>query len=214
MKLQYPTYVKDTDLDVHIRVFKKAIKANGETMEANIINLFGFILKDNISGWGENYVQNHPNCTFQKLEQTFCKRFKMVKNNEEVYMQLGNIQQQIVECVEVYYEYLLKLTNCLQVKTIDVFLNTIFRACLLPYLKLTTTRMKRNTLIEHRKTIMICEENGPFNLSYDVLLTTPEANVLIKLVVSIITAKSTLTCTNCGKTTHSMETYHNKKKRY
>jgi hypothetical protein len=47
-KLQYPTYVKDIDLDVHIRVFKKAIKANGETMEIDIINMFGFTLKDNI----------------------------------------------------------------------------------------------------------------------------------------------------------------------
>ncbi len=41
-KLQYPTYVKDVDLDVHIKVFKKAIKTNGETMEANIINMFSF----------------------------------------------------------------------------------------------------------------------------------------------------------------------------
>jgi hypothetical protein len=29
-------------------VFKKAIGANGETMEANIINPFGFTLRDNI----------------------------------------------------------------------------------------------------------------------------------------------------------------------
>jgi hypothetical protein len=28
--LQYPTYVKDTNPDAHIRVFKKAIKSNGE----------------------------------------------------------------------------------------------------------------------------------------------------------------------------------------
>jgi hypothetical protein len=67
-KLQYPTYVKDTDLDVHIKVFKKAIKINGEIMEANIINLFGFTFRDNIFEWGENYVQDHPNCTFENLE--------------------------------------------------------------------------------------------------------------------------------------------------
>jgi hypothetical protein len=36
-KLQYPKYVKNTYLDVHIRVFKKAIKVNGEIMEADII---------------------------------------------------------------------------------------------------------------------------------------------------------------------------------
>jgi hypothetical protein len=72
-KLQYPTYVKDTNLDVHIKVFKKAIKANCETMEANIINLFGFTLKDSISKWGENDVQDHLNYTFEEVEQAFCK---------------------------------------------------------------------------------------------------------------------------------------------
>jgi hypothetical protein len=96
-------------------------------VEVDIINLFGFTLKDNISKWGKNYVQDHPNCTFEELEQTFCKRFITMKNDEEVYMQWQNIQQQIVECVEVYYECLLKLANCLQVKAIDVFLTTIFR---------------------------------------------------------------------------------------
>jgi hypothetical protein len=58
-------------------VFKKAIKINGETMEAKIINLFGFTLKDNISKWGENYVQDHTNCTFEKMEQTYCKQLKL-----------------------------------------------------------------------------------------------------------------------------------------
>jgi hypothetical protein len=72
-KLQYPTHVKNIDLDPHIRVFKNAIKANGEIVEVDIINLFGFTLKDNISEWGENYVQDNPNCTFEKLEQSFCK---------------------------------------------------------------------------------------------------------------------------------------------
>jgi hypothetical protein len=74
-KLQYPTYVKDIDHDAHIRVFKKTIKINGETMEANIMNLFGFILRDNISKWGEYFVQDHPNYIFEELEQVFCKRF-------------------------------------------------------------------------------------------------------------------------------------------
>ncbi len=72
-KLQYPTYVKNTDPYAHIRIFKKTIKTNGETMEANIINLFGFTFKDNISKWGEKYIQNHRNCIFEELEQTFCK---------------------------------------------------------------------------------------------------------------------------------------------
>jgi hypothetical protein len=36
--------VKDIDLDVHIKVFKKIIIVNGEIVEANIINMFGFTL--------------------------------------------------------------------------------------------------------------------------------------------------------------------------
>jgi hypothetical protein len=51
--------VKDIDLDVHIGVLKKTIKANGENVEVNIINLFGFILKDNISKWGEFVFHDH-----------------------------------------------------------------------------------------------------------------------------------------------------------
>jgi hypothetical protein len=43
-KLQYPTYVKDTNRDAHIKVFKKAIQTNGEIMEVDIINMFGFTL--------------------------------------------------------------------------------------------------------------------------------------------------------------------------
>jgi hypothetical protein len=35
-KLQYPSHVKDINLDAHIRVFKKAIKANGEIVEVDI----------------------------------------------------------------------------------------------------------------------------------------------------------------------------------
>ncbi len=54
-------------------------------------------------------------------------------------MQLQNIQQQNVERVEVHYECLLKLTNCLQVKMIDIFPTIISRIGLLPYLILTTS---------------------------------------------------------------------------
>ncbi len=75
-KLQYPTYVKDIDLHVHIRVFKKTIKANWETMEIDI-NLFGLTLRDNILKWGENFVQDlalcsHQICTSLNPNITWC----------------------------------------------------------------------------------------------------------------------------------------------
>ncbi len=49
------------------------INTNGEIIQSNIINFFGYILKDNIFKWGKNYVQEHPNCIFEELEQAFCK---------------------------------------------------------------------------------------------------------------------------------------------
>jgi hypothetical protein len=50
--------VKDTDLDVRVKVFKKTIQINGEIVEADIINMFGFTLWNNILEWGggENFV--------------------------------------------------------------------------------------------------------------------------------------------------------------
>jgi hypothetical protein len=71
--------------------------------------------------------------------------------------------------------------------------------------------MKRNTLIEHKE-VVVCEENGPINLSHNVLLTTLEANTIVKLVVFVITTKSSSTCTNYGKIGHTFETCHNMKR--
>jgi hypothetical protein len=65
--------------------------------------------------------------------------------------------------------------------------------------------MKRNTLIEHMEVVVVCEENGHVSLSYNVLLTTPKANVVVKPVVPSVTIKSTLTCTNYDKTGHSIK---------
>jgi len=126
----------------------------------------------------------------------------MVKHDEEVYMQLQNIQQQTAKCVEVYYKHLLKLANCLHVRTIDVFLTIVFKACLLPYLRLTTISMKKNALIEHKEDVVVCEESGLVNMNYNVLLTTPKANARVKHVVPTVIAKSTLTYTNYGKIDH------------
>jgi hypothetical protein len=49
LPLNYPKYVKDLDPCVHVRVFKVAIKANGETEDAKIVNLFCFTFRDIVS---------------------------------------------------------------------------------------------------------------------------------------------------------------------
>jgi len=67
--------------------------------------------------------------------------------------------------------FLVEIVNCLQVKTIDVFLTIVFRIGLLPYLGLTTG-MKQDTLIEHKEVVVVCDqESEHVNLSYNVLTT-------------------------------------------
>jgi len=64
-----------------------------------------------------------------------------------------------------------EIINCLQVKTIDVFFTIVFRIGLLPYLGLTTTRMKQDTLIEHKEVVICDQESDLVNLSYNALTT-------------------------------------------
>jgi hypothetical protein len=45
--LNYLEYVKDFDLDVHVRIFKVAIVAD----DVEIVNLFNFTLKDTMFNW-------------------------------------------------------------------------------------------------------------------------------------------------------------------
>jgi len=42
----YLEYVKDSNLDVHVKVLKVAIRTNGETEDAKIGNLFSFTLRN------------------------------------------------------------------------------------------------------------------------------------------------------------------------
>ncbi len=78
--------MKDVDPDAHVRMFKVAIRTNGETNDAKIINLFSFTLKDIMSDWCNNYMGVYPNCTFVELQLAFCKMYKKVQNDEQIYL--------------------------------------------------------------------------------------------------------------------------------
>ncbi len=58
----------------------------------DIINMFNFIFWNNIFEWGENFIHDHPNCTFVELKQAFYKCYKMEKNDEHIYLKLHNIK--------------------------------------------------------------------------------------------------------------------------
>jgi hypothetical protein len=57
-----------------------------------------------------------------------------------------NLEHEKNEKMEIYYDILLKLANCLQHKTTNSFLTIIFKSRLQPYLRVTTTSMKREAL--------------------------------------------------------------------
>ncbi len=138
--------MKDSDPNVHVRVFKVTIRPNGEIEDAKIVNMFSFTLKDIMSNYCNNYMGDYPNCTFAKLQLTLCKQFITFQNDEQVYLQLKSMKQKKNEKVEVYYERLLKLTNSLPHMTTYSFQTIIFRSGLQPYLRVTTTCMKKETL--------------------------------------------------------------------
>ncbi len=51
-------------------------------------------------------------CRLEELEVAFYKHYLKVQTDEQVYMALWMIKQGGDEKVEVYYECILKLTNC------------------------------------------------------------------------------------------------------
>jgi hypothetical protein len=160
-KLSYPIYVKDTNLDVHIQIFKKAIKTEDKKINEDIINLFGFMFKENISKHGENFVQNHHNHTFVKLEHAFCKKYLVEKNDEHIYMKLQSINKKIMnrwKFITIFFEV---KASYLHIKAINTYLIIFFVMGLHPYFQLSTTKMKQNDLIKHKEIVVICQKNGP-----------------------------------------------------
>ncbi len=60
----YLEYKNDSDLDVHVWIFKAVFKTNGEMVDEEITNLFNFTLRNNALDWCNNNIWDHPNCRF------------------------------------------------------------------------------------------------------------------------------------------------------
>jgi len=67
---------------------------------------------------------------FEKLEATFYKHYQKVQMDEQVYMALWVIKQGGDKKVDIYYEHILKLANCLQHQADDSLLITFFQVSL------------------------------------------------------------------------------------
>jgi hypothetical protein len=90
--LNYPEYVKDSNPNVHVKVFKVAIRANSGIDDAKIVNMFSFTLRDIVFNWCNKYFRDYPDCTFAKLQLAFYKRYRNFLNDEQVYLQLKNMK--------------------------------------------------------------------------------------------------------------------------
>jgi len=80
--------------------------------------------------------------------------------------------------VEVYYERLLKLTNSLQHRITNSFLTIIFIFGLQPYLHVATVDMKRETLQQHKESILVCEK-GIFEVKALSNLLVPHSSKIV-----------------------------------
>jgi hypothetical protein len=58
-------------------------------------------------------MRAHPFYKFEELEVAFYKHYSKVQMDEQMYKALQMIKQGKDEKVEIYYEHMLKITNCL-----------------------------------------------------------------------------------------------------
>ncbi len=78
------------DFNHDVWVFKTIIKANGDKIYEEITNMFNFTLRDTTLDQRNNYLRDYPNYyVFVDLEQTFYKWYRMVENDEDLYLQLN-----------------------------------------------------------------------------------------------------------------------------
>jgi hypothetical protein len=69
-----------------------------------------------------------------------------------------------------------------------VFLTTIFKASLQPYLR-SATSMAKNTLIKHKEATVICEKNGPVITNCKALTIHLESKPIAQPIVTYTTTK-------------------------
>ena len=71
--VSYQMYEDDSDPDAHIIAFKRAIQANGETEEGEVINLFGTTLKKRPQKWHDKFLRTAPLSSWPELKAAFCR---------------------------------------------------------------------------------------------------------------------------------------------
>ncbi len=101
------------------------------------------------------------------------------------------------------YEQIFKLANCLQHKAIDNLLTTFFRVGLVPYLRIAIAGIKKNTIFEHKESMVTCEEIMANVEEYQKLLKPPK-----KLEKTLDNIRIEKMYNFCHKLGHIIECYH------
>ncbi len=66
---KYLDFKKDVDLNVHVKAFNYAVKANAKNSKENIINAFSYMRRNIASDWCQNYMLEFPNYIFLEFTQ-------------------------------------------------------------------------------------------------------------------------------------------------
>jgi len=126
--LKYFNFKKDVGLNAHVTMFNSVIKANAETSQKYIINVFSFMLKNTTLDRCHDYILEFPNFIFSKFTHAFCKCHQKTQNDKQIYIELKNMKQGETKKVEVYYEHIQKTVHGLQILTINNFMTIVFKS--------------------------------------------------------------------------------------
>jgi hypothetical protein len=87
----------------------------------------------------------------------------------------------------------------------------MFRVGLQSYFRIVTTSMKRSTLQQHKEVVMLCEEGMTTIEARSALLIPHSTKQIVPTKTQSNAWKTDKGCTNCGMTSHNVETCRKKK---
>jgi hypothetical protein len=93
--IPYPIYIARTNLNAHVQIFCKAIHANGENNDADIINPFCFTFHDAIYEWEKNPMRAHIVCRFEEHEVAFYKRYILLDGGSNMNIMMEELQKHL-----------------------------------------------------------------------------------------------------------------------
>jgi hypothetical protein len=102
--LSYKMYKEGADPDAHTKSFEKILWINVETNELVVMILLCTTLTDKVQKWADDYLDMHPNCTWEQFKVAFKKCYWEQQIDEQVYAALKTLKKGDNERVEDYYE--------------------------------------------------------------------------------------------------------------